>query len=73
MWSGLASCFISPQDITLTFLRNYFFKLIKIHKSNDVQWPDDEVESDAVESENLEERISLAVQGESSARLEGLR
>ena len=73
MWSGLASYFISPQDITLTFLRNYFFKLVEIDECNDVQWPDDEVESDAVESENLGDRLSLAVQGEPPARLEGLR
>ena len=48
--------------------------MIKIDDCNDImQWPDEEVESDAIEWENLGERLSLAVQGEPPAKLEGLR
>ena len=38
-----------------------------------MQWPDEEVESDAIEWENLGERLCLVVQGELPAKLEGLR
>ena len=40
---------------------------------NNAQWPDEEVQRDVIESESLGERLTLAVQQEPSAKLEGLR
>ena len=40
---------------------------------NNAQWPDEEVQSGVIESESLGERLTLAVQHEPSAKLEGLR
>ena len=38
-----------------------------------LQWPDEEVESDGIDSEVLGKQFASAVQGEPPARLEGLR
>ena len=47
-------------------------KVNQIHFAS-LQWPDEEVESDGIDSEVLGKQFASAVQGEPPARLEGLR